>query len=242
MSDFGNADQRMKKFYKQAGIEKLDDGSWTVMLDGRKLKTPAKAELKLPNEELAEAVAGEWADQIEFIDVASMHITRLVNVAIDRTPAAREEMADEVAKYAETDLVCHLADGPTVLRERQNGAWTPVRDWAAQELDVFLVPVEGIMAATQPTMSLDAARTHARSLDDMRLTGLSFGLGLFGSAVLSLAVEQGRIMSEEAFDLSRVDEIYQAEQWGEDEEAMARVAYNRHQALGLGVFFAALNR
>lgn len=242
MSDFGNADQRMKKFYKQAGIEKRDDGNWTVLLDGRPLKTPAKNALSLPTEELAEAVAAEWADQIEFIDVATMHITRLVNVAIDRTPLAREEMAEEVARYAETDLVSHLAEGPTVLRERQQEGWGPVRDWAAQELDVFLIPVEGIIASRQPTQSLEAARAHALKLDDMRLTGLSFGLGLFGSAVLSLAVEQDYLMSEAAFDLSRIDEIYQTEQWGEDEEAQHKVAYNRHQALGLGVFFAALSR
>ncbi len=232
----------MKKFYKQAGIEKLGDGNWTISLDGRQLKTPAKKPLSLPTEELAEAVAGEWADQVEFIDVATMHITRLVNVAIDRTPLARSEMADEVARYAETDLVSHLAEGPTVLRERQQEGWAPIRDWAAQELNVFLLPVEGVMASPQPTTSLEAARQHAANLDDMRLTGLNFGLGLFGSAVLSLAVEQGRLLAEEAFDLSRIDEIYQAEQWGEDEEAMHRVAYNRHQALGLGVFFAALKR
>ncbi|WP_018996001.1 ATP12 family chaperone protein [Hirschia maritima] len=242
MSDFGSTDQRMKKFYKQAGIEKLEDGNWTIVLDGRQLKTPAKNVLTLPSEELAEAVAGEWADQIEYIDVATMHITRLVNVAIDRTPLARDEMAAEVARYAETDLVSHLAEGPTVLRERQEAGWAPIRDWAAQELDVFLLPVEGVMASPQPTTSLEAARSHAAKLDDMRLTGLNFGLGLFGSAVLALAVEQGRIMSEEAFDLSRIDEVFQAEQWGEDDEAKQREAYNRHQALGLGVFFAALNR
>ncbi|MFC7290095.1 ATP12 family chaperone protein [Hirschia litorea] len=240
MSELGNAGQRLKKFYKQVAVEKLEQGGWTILLDGRQLKTPAKKVLDLPTEELAGAVAAEWADQVDYIDVAGMHISRLVNVAIDRTPLAREEMALEVARYAETDLVSHLAEGPTSLRERQAEGWAPIRDWAAQELNVFLLPVEGVMASPQPTTSLEAARAHAAGLGDMRLTGLNFGLGLFGSAVLALAVEQGRLMAEEAFDLSRIDEIFQAEQWGEDEEAMARTAYNRHQALGLGVFFATL--
>ncbi len=234
--------QNPNRFYKSVDVQSNEDGQWNVTLDGRELRTPAKSPLNLPTRALALAVADEWAAQEHEIMVADMHVTRLVNVAVDRTGAVREEMAEEVARYAETDLVSHLADGPEILRMRQEDAWGKWRDWAAQELDVFLVPVEGIIASPQPSQSLDAAREHALKLDDLRLTALNFGLGLFGSAVLSLAVEQRELSAAEAFELSRIDEAFQIEQWGEDEEAQARVEAHRRQAVALDVFYTALDK
>ncbi|MEO0981354.1 MAG: ATP12 family protein [Pseudomonadota bacterium] len=234
-----DAAARPKRFYETASVEAAEAG-WAVALDGRAVKTPAKAGLVLPSEALAEAVAAEWAGQGERIDLTAMHLTKLANVAIDRTPAARNEMAAEVARYAETDLVCHLADGPADLRARQDAAWTPHRVWAGQALGVVLVPVEGIVAAPQPPASLDAAKAHAASLDDFRLTGLAYACGLLGSAVLALAVERGTISAPEAFDLSRLDEVYQAERWGEDSEAVKRTEAQSVEIASINVWFGAL--
>ena len=100
-----------KRFYKQALVAEIEDG-WTVELDGRGLKTPEKVPLNLPTKALAEAVAQEWGSQQERIHIASMHLTRLANVAIDRTPQNREGMAEELARYCQTDLLCHLAGSP----------------------------------------------------------------------------------------------------------------------------------
>lgn len=231
---------RPKRFYKTAEAVPAGEGGWTVQLDGRPLKTPARAELAVPREALAHAIASEWAGQGERLDIAAMHLTRLANVAIDRTPGSRAALADEVARYCETDLVCHLAEGPSDLRARQEAAWREIRDWAGRALGVLLVPVEGVIAAPQPAASLDAARNHAMSLDAFRLTGLGFGCGLFGSALLALAVEQGRLGADEAFARARIDEDYQAEQWGRDDEAEAAAAARRKEAEALGHWFAAL--
>ena len=159
-----------KRFYKCAESAAVEEG-WTVELDGRGLKTPQKAPLVLPGKALADAIAEEWARQEERIHIASMHLTRLANVAIDRTPLTREGMADELARYCQTDLVCHLAASPQELRNLQEAAWSPIRIWAGKTLGVVLVPVEGIIASPQPDASLAAARTHALGLDDFRLTG-----------------------------------------------------------------------
>lgn len=228
-----------RKFYKSACAVASDD-LWRVELDGRVLKTPEKSDLALPTEALAGLVAAEWEGQGERIDPSTMPLTRLANVALDRTPHNREALADEIAKYTETDLVCHLADGPSELRERQDAGWRPWRDWAGRTLDVVLVPVEGIIASPQPEASRLAARNHALSLDNFRLTGLAWACGLYGSAVLALAVERGELDAAEAFELSRIDEAWQAEQWGEDEEAMDAVAARRSDAIALGQLFASL--
>ena len=231
-----------RRFYKTAAPVLQDEaaGRWTVTLDTRPLKTPSKADLAVPAESLAKAIAEEWAGQGEHIDPSTMPLTRLANVAIDRTPTSREALAEEVAKYTETDLVCHLADGPSELRERQEAAWRPLRDWAGRSLGIMLVPVEGIIAAPQPSASRQAAYDHALSLDDVRLTGLAWACGLYGSAVLALAVERGELEAETAFEHSRIDEAWQIEQWGEDAEAAAATEARRRDARAVGKLFSAL--
>lgn len=234
-----DASHNPKRFYKSASPFELEDG-WSVQLDERPLKTPAKSALVLPTQTLAKTIADEWNAQEQTLDIQSMHLTRLANVAVDRTPVSRDAMADELARYCETDLVCHLAEGPEPLRTRQDVVWAPVRAWAGKSLGIMLLPVEGIVAALQPPASLAAARAHALALDDFRSTGLAYGCGLLGSAVLALAVSEGEMAAAEAFEASRVDEAFQQEQWGVDEDAAAATEARGVEAEAFGRWVAAL--
>ena len=235
MSSFENP----KRFYTLASVEEVP-GGWTVLLDGRSVKTPARKALVLPGQRLARAIAAEWMAQDEEIDLASMNLMRLANVAIDRTPETRDDMADELARYCETDLLCHIAEEPMELAELEEAHWRPIRDWAGQAHDVILVPVEGVLASPQPGASLDAARRFALSQDDFGLTGLLYACGLFGSALLAMAVLDGELTAADAFEVSRIDEAWQAQQWGEDEEAKAATALRRKEAKALDVWMSAL--
>ncbi|MEE2879301.1 MAG: ATP12 family protein [Pseudomonadota bacterium] len=228
-----------KRFYKSVSTRELETG-WQVELDGRPLKTPAKLGLIVPSKKLAELVAAEWDAQADVIDPGKMPLTRLANVAIDRAPETREELAEEVAKYTGTDLVCHLADGPTELRERQEKYWRPLRDWAGRTLGIVLLPVEGVIAMPQPDASTQAARDHALTLDNFRLTALAWATALYGSAVIALAVLHREIDATSAFRVSRIDEDWQIEQWGEDAEAAAVAEARRNDAMALGAWLEAL--
>src|SRR5690606_2035778 len=179
----GEIDQRPKRFYADVSVHN-EAGAFGVRLDGKPVRTPEKILLVLPTEALANVIAEEWRSQAERIDLLSMFNTRLASVAIDRTPLHRTEMEREAARYAETDLVCHLAEAPAALRERQDAAWAPVRAWAASAHNVKLIPVEGVIASAQPEASIEAVRAHAAMLDDWRLTAFLHAVALFGSAVL----------------------------------------------------------
>jgi chaperone required for assembly of F1-ATPase len=235
----GEIDQRPKRFYTTVAVEAAD-ASWTVTLDGRALRTPSGQRLLLPTQALAGVIAEEWRAQGERIDLATMHNTRQAYGVLDRSAEVHAATTAQLARYAETDLVCHLADAPAALRARQDAAWTPLREWAAG-MGVALSPSVGIMPKPQPPASITAMRDHAASLDAFRLGGLSTGVALFGSAVLGLAVERGRISAAEAYELSRLDEAYQAEQWGKDAEAVRRTENARAEARALDLWFAALN-
>ena len=220
----GEIDQRPKRFYTDVSIA-AENGLWRILLDNRALRTAAGRPLVIPSERLAEVIAAEWRGQVERIDLYTMHITRMAYGALDRTPEVWEAIAAEAARFAGTDLVCYLADGPAILLDRQQAAWAPLREWAATAHGVALEAVVGIIPKAQPEASLEAVRAHVVSLDVFRRAGIAHAIPLFGSAVLGLAVERGRLSAVEAYELSRIDEAFQVERWGEDAEAV-----NSHRA------------
>lgn len=236
---FREPEERIKRFWKAVSIE-AGEGGWAVLLDGRSPKTPAGAVLVLPTESLAGLVADEWAAQGEHLDPATMPATRLASTAIDRIGQAREGVAEEVTRYLGSDALCYFADAPQGLIAEQQRCWRPWLDWAARDLSLPLRQAEGIGHVAQPDTVLRHGRELVLALDDFSLTGLATATGLFGSAVLALAVQRGALSGTEAFDLSRLDEDWQERQWGVDEEAARRTAARRAEAELLDRWFAAL--
>ncbi|MBB97490.1 MAG: ATPase [Rhodobacteraceae bacterium] len=208
----------MKRFWTEAGVEPAEGGH-RVVLDGRKVKTPAKAELILPTEGLAEAVAAEWAAQDTAVDPLSMPCTRTANSAIDRVAPQRAEVAAMLAAYGDSDLLCYRAEGPEELVARQAEAWDPALDWAETTLGARLEPRTGIMhdAQAEPALAALAARVH--QFGPFHLAAFHDLVGLTGSLVLGFAAAANWRGADEIWALSRLDETWQAEQWGEDEEA-----------------------
>lgn len=235
----GEIDQRPRRFYTDVTVA-AEDGFWRILLDKRALRTPGGNPLSIPSERLAEAIAAEWRAQGERIDLYTMHLTRMAYGALDRSPETWEAAASEARRFAGTDLVSYLADRPDVLRDRQQAAWGPLREWAGQAHGVALDTVVGIIPRPQPEASLDAMHAHFTSLDAFRKAGLTHAIPLLGSAVLGLAVERGRLTAADAYEISRIDEAYQVEQWGEDSEAAKRTERGRAEAAALDAWFAAL--
>ena len=233
------AAERPKRFYAAAGVGALV-GGFSVLLDGRPVKTPGGVNLMLPTTALAQLAAAEWGLQGEQIIFAEMPVTRLAYTAVDRAGAVRDEIAQDVARRAGSDLLCYFAQGPAPLIERELTHWGPVLEWARRELGLELERTSGIIHQPQPEAALERARALALELDDFRLTGLAAAASLFGSAVLAFALERGELSGEAAFALSRLDEIFQEEHWGVDEEAAVRTAGLCREAVALDKWFRAL--
>lgn len=237
---FRESEERLKRFWKDASIRAEEAGGWVVLLDGRAPKTPAANRFLLPTEAAAQMVADEWAAQGEFIEPGTMPATRIAATAIDRVAVTREPVADEAAAYVGSDLLCYLADHPTALAEEQARAWTPWREWAANELGVVVEATEGIIHRPQPPESIARVRELALELDDFALTALAMAVPLFGSAILGLAVQRRALSGEDAFEISRIDEAFQERQWGVDAEAAERTEARRAEAVLIDRWFRAL--
>lgn len=228
-----------KRFYNGVEVGTVD-GGFGVLLDGRAVRTPAGARLATPTLALAERLAAEWAGQGEGIDLAAMPATRLAYSAIDRVAAKHAEVAAEVGRYAGSDVLCYFADGPGTLVERQVQRWGPVLDWARDELGLEFHRATGIIHRAQPPETVVAVESLALAADDFALAGLAMAAGLYGSAVLALALYRDRLSGLAAFDLSRLDEEFQEEKWGVDAEALARRGVLTAEADMLEAWFQAL--
>ena len=203
-------------------------GGQAVRLDSRPLRTPAKAALRMPTRALAEAVAGEWRTVEELVDPAAMPITRAVNAAIDKVEPQREAVAAELAAYGDSDLTCYRAEGPEALAERQAEAWDPLLRWAAEHHGARLEPRVGVMPRPQDPAALGRLAAPLRGMDAFALTAMSDLVALSGSLVIALAAASGDWDPEDLWARSRVDETWQEEQWGRDDEA-AEVAALRER-------------
>ncbi len=207
-----------KRFWQTVSVRGEKDG-FAILLDDRPVRTPAKRQLILPTETIADRVAREWQAQGERIDPAGMPWTRSANAAIDKVATNRAEVETLLAAYAETDLFSYRAQGPAALAERQANSWDPLLDWIAERFDVRIAVTTGVMPVAQDK---DAINRLARAMAPMsvfQLTGFHDLVTFSGSFCLALAASENHLPGAELWRLSRIDEDWQIQEWGEDEEA-----------------------
>ncbi|WP_102958495.1 ATP12 family chaperone protein [Mangrovicella endophytica] len=216
-----------KRFYDSVSVGETEAG-YAVLLDGRSVKTPGRRPLAVPGRAAAERIAAEWAGQGERIDPATMPLTRLVNTVVDGIADRADEVRGDLARYIETDLLFYRAGSPAELAERERQGWDPVLRWAEERLGVRFHLAEGVMHVAQPDESIIAFRRRIDALEDpFAVAALHQVTTLTGSALLALAVAEKRLTGDEAWTLAHLDEDWNIEQWGADEEAEARRAARR---------------
>lgn len=236
---FHEPQEKPRRFYKAVTVVEVEGGHG-IRLDGRTLRTPRAATLILPTRAVADQIAAEWNAQTDIIEMATMHATRLANTAIETIGGSRQGVANQIADYAASDLVCYFAEAPAALLQQQEEAWGPVLARAKTDEGLAFERCVGIVHRPQPPETLARVRQIALGLDDFGLAGLAFGVPLFGSAVLAISLLRGWLSGEAAFELSRVDEMFQESQWGVDAEAAERVARLRVEATMLDRWFRGL--
>lgn len=226
----------MRRFYKAVAVTP-DLG---IALDGRPVRTPGKLLLILPNAALAGAVADEWRAQGDDVVPHSMPLTGLANAAIERIGPDPAAFAASLTTYAESELLCYRADAPPELVARQAATWDPILEWARRRYDVSFTLVTGIMHRSQPDQTLIRLGSALGAHSAFELAGLSPIVTISGSLVIALAVAEDAISPEAAFDAAHLDELWQAEQWGEDDFALDQRAAHRRDFLAACRFLALL--
>lgn len=214
-------ENKPKRLYKSVSAQQQDD-SYAILLDGRAAKTRGRNMLVAPTLTLADAVTAEWDAQVEFIERHLMPLTTLLSASIDRSNIAGDDLIDEILEFLKTDLVCYRADAPMALLERQCAIWDPYIAWLEATFGARLVKTQGIVAVAQPNEAIDAVRKNLNGQTPAALFGIKTATEITGSAVLALSLWKDAFEPATIFDASRVDEKFQEERWGVDDEAEAR--------------------
>lgn len=207
----------MKRFYKTAALE---DGG-RVLLDGKPVNTPARRHLVVPTPALGEAIVAEWNAQGDDVLPATMKLTGLANTAIDRVAPDPASFAAGIARYAQSDLFCYRAGIPPPLVARQAAEWDPLLAWARRRYDVDFAVTQAVLHVPQPPPTVARLTAAVAALDPFRLAALSPLVTIGGSLVAALALLEREIDAAHAFAATHLDELWQAEQWGDDAEAIA---------------------
>ncbi len=231
--------QVAKRFWTEVSVKPEGD-KFAIWLDARQMKTPLKATLAVPTRAYAEGIAAEWAAVEDEIKPLTMHLTRAANVTIDHVIEKRAEVADMLADYGGSDLICYRAETPDTLVARQAEAWDSLLQWV-DELGAPLKPTQGVIPIAQPESSLRTLSAMVHDIDPWRLTAFHDLVTLSGSLIIGLAVLNGKLHGEEAWLLSRVDERWQEEHWGEDAEAASMTAHKRDEFLKAERLLSLLN-
>jgi chaperone required for assembly of F1-ATPase len=230
----------VKRFWKDVTVERKGAG-WTIKLDRRGVKTPARAALVVPTKALADAIACEWRAVDDRIDPLAMPLTGLANAAIDRVAPDRQAFASGLARYAEADLACYRAEGPRALVTRQEESWDPLLGWARRRYDVDFTTTSALMHVAQPPATVERLAHAVAALEPFRLAGLSPLVTIGGSLVAALAVLGKAIAPEDAWSAVSIDEHWQLEQWGADADAEAALESRRRDFLAAARFLDLLD-
>ncbi len=230
-----------KRFWKDVSVRRDGDG-YAVLLDTRPLKTPAKAAFVVPSKPLAEAIAQEWDGVEKTIEPRTMHLTRCANATIDKVSLEKQAVADMLAEYGGTDLLCYRATTPAELARRQAAQWDPVLDWLRATFGVDLRTTAGVMHVPQPVEATTKLRDLVRALDPWRLTAFHDLVTLSGSLVLAFSIIEEHLDAEQAWEISRVDEQWQEEQWGIDDDAARDAQLKRDEFLKAKMLFDLLTQ
>ena len=230
----------MKRFWTAAAAVEGGNG-YAIALDGRQVKTPARADLLVPTRALAEAIAVEWNDCGETIDPAAMPLTGLANAAIDRIAPDKEAFAAGLAGYGESDLTCYRAEGPDALVRRQQESWDALLEWARRRYDIDFKCQTGVMHVAQPDETVRKLRHAVVSLNAFQLAGLSPLVTIGGSLVAALAVLEEMMPAEAAWEAVSLDDRWQLEEWGDDAEARATLDARRRDFLAGARFLSLLS-
>ena len=211
----------MKRFYSAVAVDHIESG-WMVTLDGRSLQTQGGRAQVLPTEEVAELLATEWREQGDEIDPAGFRHRDMADYAIDVIAKDPASVIDKLMGYGETDTLCYHADPEDALYRRQQAVWEPLLAELEQREGIRLRRISGILHRAQPEASLARLRDRLRAFDPFRLAALEQLTTLAASLCIGLAALEPAADADRLWDASNLEEDWQADLWGRDEEAQAR--------------------
>jgi len=212
----------MKKFWETIEIKKKSSKEFYILLDDKKLKTPLKNELVLSNYLMAKEVLKEWDQSSDIIKTDDLVFYGLLSTAIDRVREEKNSYINDIINFIDTDLICYRADNPIDLVSFQNKHWDPVIILIEKYINNNVGVFKGVMPSQQNSKVHHKIKNLVVGLNDVQISVLHRITNLIGSVFLALCILKKDLSNKQAFELSFLDELWQAENWGYEEDASAK--------------------
>ncbi|MFV0322397.1 MAG: ATP12 family protein [Alphaproteobacteria bacterium] len=227
-----------KKFWSHVEVKQNEYG-YSIFLDGRVLKTPLKKSVSLPNLALAEAVAAEWQAQQGHIKPRTMPLSRLAMTVIDQLqddPKMQSQWITEASQYLETDLLLFPSPSPQELYMKEQQQWLPLIEWSGAILHHQFHVHEGLSVSTYNQKAVERLKQHIQNYNLWKQAAYVTFVQICGSAIVALAVAEGKIDGDNAQKAVLVQEYYQRDQWGSDAELDAQIANKKFEISAFSYF------
>lgn len=212
----------MKKFWETIEIKKVSSKEFYILLDNKKLKTPLKKELTLSNHLMAKEVLKEWDQRSDIINTDDLVFYGLLSTAIDRVREEKNSYINDIINFIDTDLICYRADNPIDLVSHQNKYWDPIISLTEKYVNTKINVFKGVIPSQQNSKVHHEIKNLIVELSDVQISVLHRITNLIGSVFLSLCIIKKDLTNKQAFELSFLDELWQAENWGYEEDASAK--------------------
>ena len=209
----------MRKFWKTVKVKKNSSNSYEILLDKNVLKTPLKKDLIIQNSKIAEEIYKEWNQDTNILDTDAMIFYGIISTSIDKISNNRILYVNEILNFIDTDLICYRAEEPNDLVQWQSKNWDPillkVEKYINNKIDVF----KGIMPSKQNKGIKFKITKFLTKFSDLEIIALHRITNITGSVFLSLCILNNDIVKEKVFNLAYLDELWQAKNWGNEQEA-----------------------
>ena len=209
----------MKKFWKKVEVIETSHNHFAIYLDNKVLRTPMKNDLLFPNIDIAKEISKEWDVDEKVIKPDNMIFYGLLSTAIDRIKFTRECYIKDMLAFVDTDLICYRSENPLDLIELQKKSWDPVISCIQSYIGEKINTCQGIMPLSQNKMLFSKLNIFIDKFSDQQISALHRMTYITGSIFISLCALNGDILKSEAFTFSFLDEIWQANNWGVEEDA-----------------------
>ena len=133
----------------------------------------------------------------------------------------REELVDRLTDFARTDVMLFLSTDKKLLEE-QKSKWLPIVNWVNQTVNTHFKPTTSLDVSPVSKNFLADFKTYIRAFSDKEMTVFYTAALDMHSVLLALALVKGKIDAKQAFELSEMEELFQARNWGKEAVAEAR--------------------
>ena len=147
----------------------------------------------------------------------------------------REEVIDRLVRFSLTDMMLFWGQNEDLVK-RQEKIWGPLLEWANEEINTRFIRTQSLDVPEQEKTSGYRLKAFLEKLSDKELAAFYVAALNMKSVLLAAALVKGRINAKQAFEAAYLEELWQAENWGVEEEAEKRRAEVRQELVEIEKF------